>query len=73
MSVEKTKKWVYTLNPNFIVKMFLLGEADMGRMQLSLVLLPLLPLLVEGHGAVVHPPPRNRVIIIIMLTFTYLS
>ena len=36
-------------------------------MQLSLFLLPLLPLLVAGHGAVVHPPPRNRVIVILMM------
>ena len=34
-------------------------------MKLCLFLLPLLPL-VYGHGALVHPPPRNRVIIIMM-------
>jgi len=32
-----------------------------GKMKLCLFLLPWLPLLVSGHGAVVHPPPRNRV------------
>ena len=36
-------------------------------MKLCLFLLPWFPFLVSGHGAVVHPPPRNRVITIMML------